>query len=285
MKEKSDTRGKILTSAITNEEFTISANLLQGAFDNSLVANIISNADNDSVIRANRAACKLLGYSRKKLLMMKRADIFNVSESSYKQMLKQKKEKGGARADLFIMRKNGLLWPCEITSVLFKDKDGVSYSITSFVDRRERMSVQRKIDVENKRATQSESDDLFSENNDWIISITKSSYDVIWDWDILTDVVDFGKNYEKVFGNKLIGDKISFAKWANLVIPKERRDMKRRLSKIFKSRRNVWNDTFQFIGSDGSVSRVICRANIIRDDQAKAIRAVTRSRLRQPLPK
>jgi PAS domain S-box-containing protein len=274
MKNKSDTFGQNSTAAITNEELTISTSLLQRAFDNSLVANIISTADNDRVIRANRAACKLLGYSRKHLLMMKRADIFEVSESSYRQMLQQRKEKGGARADLFIMRKNGLLWPCEITSVLFKDKDGINYSITSFVDRRERMSAQRKLDVENKRATQSLSDDLLSENNDWIISIAKSSYDVIWDWDILTDLVSFGKNYEKVFGHKLTSDKISFTKWITLVIPKERRGMKVRLNKIFKSRKHVWNDTFKFVGPDGSISQVISRANIIRDDQAKAIRMI-----------
>jgi PAS domain S-box-containing protein len=274
MKNKSDTSGQNLSAVITNEELTISASLLQRAFDNSLVANIISIADNDRVIRANRAACKLLGYSRKHLLTMKRADIFKVSESSYKQMLRQRKEKGGARADLFIMRRNGLLWPCEITSVLFKDKDGINYSITSFVDRRERMSAQRKLDLENKRATQLLSDDLLSENNDWIISITKSSYDVIWDWDILTDLISFGKNYENLFGNKLTGDKISFAKWVTLVIPTERRDMKIRLAKILRSRKNVWNDTFQFVCPDGSISQAISRANIIRDVQAKAIRMI-----------
>jgi PAS domain S-box-containing protein len=262
------------TTAIRTKEFTISANLLQRAFDNSLVASIISIVDNDRIIRANRAACKLLGYSKKQLLLMKRADIFKVSESSYKKMLKQRKEKGGARADLFIMRKNGLLWPCEITSVLFKDKDHVSYSISNFVDRRERMLVQRKLDVENKRATESLSDDLLSENYDWIMSIAKSSYDVIWDWDIPTDLVSFGKNYEKIFGYKLNGDTISFAKWANLVVPKERGDMKRRLNKIFKSRKHVWSDTFHFVCPDGSISQVISRANIIRDDQAKAIRMI-----------
>ena len=274
MKKKSDTFIQKSTAGTTNGELTITASLLQMAFDNSLVANIISTVVNDKVIRANRAACKLLGYSKKHLLTMKREDIFKVSESSYKQMLQQRKEKGGARADLFIMRRNGLLWPCEITSVLFKDKDGVSYSITSFVDRRERMSAQRKLDLENKRATQLLSDDLLSENNDWIKSITKSSYDVIWDWDILTDLISFGKNYENVFGSKLTGDKISFAKWITLVIGKERRDMKIRLNKIFRSRKNVWNDTFQFACPDGTVSQVISRANIIRDDQAKAIRMI-----------
>jgi PAS domain S-box-containing protein len=257
-----------------NPARTIPANLLQRAFDNSLVANIISIAESDQVIGANQAACKLLGYPKKQLLLMKRGDIFEVSESSYKKMLEQRKIKGGARADLLIMRKNGLLWPCEITSVLFKDKDNVSYSITSFVDRRERMSAQRKIDVVNRLATQSESEDLQSENNDWMVSIAKSSYDVIWDWDILTDLVSFGKNYEKVFGYKLTDNTIRFAKWSNLIIKKERREMKRRLNDIFKSRKNVWNDTFQFLCPDGSIGQVISRANIIRDDQAKATRMI-----------
>jgi PAS domain S-box-containing protein len=259
---------------IKKPESTISANLLQRAFDNSLLANIISITDNDMIIRANRAACKLLGYSKRQLLMKKREDIFKVSESSYKKMIRQRNAKGSARADLFIMRKNGQLWPCEITSVLFKDVDGISYSISSFVDRRERMSAQRKIDVANKRAAQSESDDLLSDNNDWILSIVKSSYDVIWDWDIPTDLVSFGKNYEKVFGYKLPGNKISFTKWADLVIPKERQDMKRRLNKIFKSHKSVWNDTYQFPCPDGSVGQVISRANIIRNDQGKAIRMI-----------
>jgi len=257
-----------------NEEFTISANLLQRAFDNSLVANIISIVENDRIIGANRAACKLLGYSKKQLLVMKRADIFKVSESIYKKMLKQRNEKGRARADLFIMRKNGKLWPCEITSVVFKDNNGANYSISSFVDRRERMSAQRKIDAENKRVTQSESDDLLSENSDWMLSIAKSSYDVIWDWDILTDLVSFGKNYEKVFGHKLPGKTISYANWVNLALPEERREMKRRLKKILKSNKNVWNDTFQFPGPDGSVSQLISRASIIRNDQAKPVRMV-----------
>lgn len=274
MKKKPNTYADNLTEAIKTEEFTISANLLQRAFDNSLVAIIISVVNNDRIIRANRSACKLLGYPKKKLVMMKRSDIFKVSENSYKKMLEQRKEKGGARADLFIMRKNGQLWPCEITSVLFKDTDGVNYSISSFVDRRERMSAQRKIDAENKRETRSETDDLLSENNDWIMSIAKSSYDVIWDWDILTDLVSFGKNYEKVFGYKLAGNKTSYAKWANLIVPEERRDMKRRLKKVLKSHKSVWNDTYQFLCPDGSVSQVISRANIIRDDQAKAIRMI-----------
>ena len=50
--------------------------------------------------------------------------------------------------------------------------------------------------------------------------------------------------------------------------------MKRRLNKILKSHKNVWNDTFQFPGPDGSISQLISRANIIRNDQEKPIRMI-----------
>src|ERR1700722_17909203 len=129
--------------------------ILQQAFENSLQANIISIVSSGRIIRANRAACRLLGYSKKELLTRNRKEIFRITEKSYKLMIVERTREGSAKADLSIVRKDGKLWPCEITSVVFKDTDGVKNSITSIVDRRERLSVQKKIDVE---------------TNDWIKS-------------------------------------------------------------------------------------------------------------------
>ena len=53
MKKKPDSGGQKSIAAITDRELTVPADLLQRAFDNSLVANIISIVDNDRVIRAN----------------------------------------------------------------------------------------------------------------------------------------------------------------------------------------------------------------------------------------
>ena len=39
--------------------------IFQQAFEHSLQANIISIVGNSRIIRANRAACRLLGYSKK----------------------------------------------------------------------------------------------------------------------------------------------------------------------------------------------------------------------------
>jgi PAS domain S-box-containing protein len=256
-------------------------NLLQKAFENSLQANIISLVADGRIIRANRAACKLLGYSKKELLTRKRKDIFRISDENYTRMLLQRAAEGRAKADLLLIRKGGKEWPCEITSVIFKDTEGIRNAITSIVDRRERLSTQKKIDAENERSVasniaiaQSKSDASQAENNDWIRSIGKTTYDVTWDWDIVTNLITFGRSYEKVFGYKLPAAKVSYEEWMDFFQPEERDIMKKKIDKIFESEKRKWEDNFQFICLDGTLAHVIIRSNIIRDSDGKAIRMI-----------
>ena len=255
--------------------------VLQQAFENSLQANIISIAKDGRIIRANRAACKLLGYSKNELLGRKRKDIFSISEEGYIAMLKQRKKEGSAKADISIIRKNGKLWPCEVTSVIFKDANGISNSITSMVDRRARLSNQKKIDVKHEKEVagniviaQSKSDTSLAESNAWIRSISNTAYDVTWDWDITNNLVSFGKSYEKVFGYKLPKAKMSFEEWIGF-FPREEGDaIKDKVHKVFGYEKKSWSDKYQFTRPDGSLCSVIIRANIVRDPEGKAIRMI-----------
>jgi PAS domain S-box-containing protein len=255
--------------------------ILQQAFENSLQANIISIVSSGRIIRANKAACRLLGYSKKELLTRSRKDIFEKNEESYKKMLLDRTREGCARADLSIKRKDGKLWPCEITSVVFKDAEGIENSITSIVDRRGRLSVQKKIDVENERSVanniviaQSKSDSSQAENNDWIRSIGKTTYDVTWDWDVVTNQISFGRNYEKVFGHKLQATKVSYEKWMEFFQPEERAVMTKKIKKAFDSDKKTWEDSVDFICPDGTLAHIIIRSNILRNSSGKAIRLI-----------
>jgi len=255
--------------------------IFQKAFENSLQPNIISIVEDGRIIRANKAACKLLGYTKKELLNRKRNEIFQISEESYKTMLLIRTAEGSAKADLSIIRKDGKLWPCEITSVVFKDAGGTDNSITSIVDRRERLSAQKKIDVENNRSVANDivvallkSDSSLAESKSWIKSIAQTTYDVTWDWDIATNLISFGKCYEKVFGYKLPKPKVSYEEWLGFFLPEESAIMQKKIEKIFESDKKNWDDNFQFICPDGSQSHVIIRSNIVRDDDGKAIRLI-----------
>jgi PAS domain S-box-containing protein len=261
------------------EKLPLSDDLHQQAFNNSLRANIIFTVSDGQIISANRAACKLLGYSKKELLTRHRKDIFTITEGSYKKMIKKGNLDESVKADLSLIKKTGTLVPCEITSVVFKNKNGVNNSILSIVDLRERLLKQKTIDAENEKVVadniviaQTKSDSRQTEKSDWITSIVKTSYDVIWDWDILNDQISFGNNYEKVFGYKLPKHKISFKEWIGGFQPEEGDIVEKKINKIFESKIKRWEDTYQFTGPDGSMNQVISRSNIIRDNNGKAVR-------------
>ena len=256
-------------------------NLHQKAFNNSLLANIIFIVNDGRIIRVNRAACKLLRYSKKELLTKNRKDIFRVSEDSFKKMMKQRKEEGSAKADLSMIKKSGKFFPCEITSVIFKDDNGISNSILSIVDLTERIIKQDKIDIEKEKKVasdiviaQSKSDTRHEGNKEWKRSVSRTSYDVIWDWDVIADEISFGNTYEKVFGYKLPAKKISFKEWTNFFRPEEREILRNKINTVLETENKSWEDNFQFACPDGSISQVISRANIIRDDSGKIIRII-----------
>ena len=123
--------------------------------------------------------------------------------------------------------------------------------------------LQKKIDVENER-----------DNNYWIKSIGSTTYDVTWDWDIVTNLISFGKSYEKVFGYKLATAKVSFRKWMDFFEPEERKLLKGKIKKVLVSDKKSWLDSFQFGCPDGTLAHIIIRSNILRDDAGKAIRMI-----------
>jgi len=117
------------------------------AFDNSLQANIITTASDGKIIKANMAACKLLGYSKKELLTKSRTDIFNIAESSYIKMLKKRTAEGYVNTETTVIKKNGKKLQCQITSVVFAGDNGLEKAITTIVDMRQMVLKQKKIDT------------------------------------------------------------------------------------------------------------------------------------------
>jgi PAS domain S-box-containing protein len=122
------------------------------AFDNSLHANIISTVRNGKIVMINLAACKLLGYSKKEILTKTRATIFNINESSFKKMLKQRTAEGRSTALVTVIRKNGKLLSTEITSAVFMDEHGIQMAITTITDLSQGILRQKAIDIIKEKA-------------------------------------------------------------------------------------------------------------------------------------
>lgn len=321
--------------------------LLHLAFENSLQANIITTVKDGKVIISNKAASKLLGYTSAEMLTKTRADIFEVNESSFKKMLRQRTALNGSKAMVTAIKKNGRRFICEINSAVFKDLDGIKKAIWTIADqtghirkqhqldtKKEQLvadnilqvqAVQKKTDARRKKtvadnialaASQQKIIDAAKEklvsenivlakikqkkidqrnaktvadniqlaleksearlaaNDEWIKYIAKTSYDVMWDWNVSTGEIYVGDSIEEVFGYRLPLNMTSFTDLANCFLPAEKELVEKRLSRTLVSRKKSWSDSFLFKRSDGSVASTTSRASIVRDAKGKAIRLI-----------
>jgi len=117
------------------------------AFDYSVQANLISLVGNGKILLANSAACELLGYSMSELLDKDRTDIFDITESSFELMMKQRSAEGKSTAEATAFKKNMQPFPCIITSAVFVDEDGHEKSITTITDQSQHILRQTNIDA------------------------------------------------------------------------------------------------------------------------------------------
>jgi PAS domain S-box-containing protein len=128
----------------------------QLAFDNSLLANIISVVADGKIIAVNHAAAKLLGYSKKTLLGMHMEDIFASFENGFKLMQKQRSRSGHAIENVTAITKDGKQLPCQVTSVEFTGDNHIKKAISTLVDRSEGIRKQKSLDFKREKKADAE---------------------------------------------------------------------------------------------------------------------------------
>jgi len=296
------------------------------AFDHSLQANIISVAATGKIIIVNKAACLLLGYSEKELLTKSSAAILDINEPAFIKMLQQRKNGEQQSAALVtVIKKNGRPVPCEITSAVFTDENGVENEITTISDRSKNILKQKNIDSKKEKITagnivlaqskqenidvekekivagnivlarskqknidlkkekivagniilaQAKADAIQAENNTWKKYIGKTSYDVMWDWDIATGQIYVSDSIAEVFGYKVPDNTVNFTDFQRSLVPEEKEAVEKKLLKTLTSGTQNWNDSYRFKRQDGSVAYTTTRASIIRNEAGKAIRLI-----------
>ena len=250
------------------------------AFDNSLHANIISTVRSGKIITANIAASNLLGYTKEELLAKSREAIFDKNESSFKKMLTQRTAEGQSTAFVTAVKKDGQVLPCEITSAVFID-GGIEKAITTIIDLSESLRKQKSINTKKKKivadniiAAQAKSDVRLAENNEWIKCIAKTSYDVMWDWNLDSGEIYVGDSIAEVFGYRVRNNTVNFNDIAICLGVEEKEEVERKLQEVLASDSKSWKDSFTFKRNDGSVAFTTSRASIVRDENSKAVRMI-----------
>ena len=113
-------------------------------FENSMDAILLTSPDG-KIQSANQAACSMFGYSEDELIKLGRLGVVDTSDPQLSVLLAERKLKGKAQGEITLKRKDGTLFPAEISSAVFKNPEGFERTSMIIRDITIRKNSQKKV--------------------------------------------------------------------------------------------------------------------------------------------
>ena len=110
-------------------------------FTNSMDG-VLQTEPGGAILSANPAACDMLGMSEAELKREARFNLLDTTDPRLASLLDERTRKGRARGELRMTRPNGELFEVEVTSALYKDKEGRTLASVVFRDISERKAAE-----------------------------------------------------------------------------------------------------------------------------------------------
>lgn len=117
--------------------------------------------------------------------------------------------------------------------------------------------------------------ELLKINNRFYTAI-KATSDIVWDWDLKTNLVEWASNFTSYMGYYLPADfKLPLDFCYSNFHPDDRQRVLDSLQKAIEDpEQTKWTNEFRYRKADGSYAEVMDRAYILRDEQQKAYRLI-----------
>ena len=131
-----------------------------------------------------------------------------------------------------------------------------------------------KIVAENNAIALEKSNTRLAINNEWIKTIAKTSYDVMWDWDLGSQTIYIGDSVKEVFGYQLKKNTMTVAAFYKCLLNVERERVMQDLKRVVSSGSKKWKDSFHVKRRDGTIASTICRASIVYNDAGEVTRMI-----------
>jgi PAS domain S-box-containing protein len=112
-------------------------------FENSLEA-ILLTAQDGSVYSANQVACEMLGKSESEIISGGRNGVVNLDDPRLPVALTERYKTGKFKGELTYKKKDGTIFPVELSSRIFHDRFGNEKTCISFRDISERKRVEEE---------------------------------------------------------------------------------------------------------------------------------------------
>jgi len=105
-------------------------------------------------------------------------------------------------------------------------------------------------------------------------AVTRATSDVVWDWDLTTDLLYWNENFTKHFGYGKEECEKDISSWYSRIHPEDSDRVVSDIKKTVKSGGQYWSDEYRFRKSDGSYAYVLDRGYVIHDEKGSPVRMV-----------
>ncbi len=116
--------------------------------------------------------------------------------------------------------------------------------------------------------------DTAIEMNERFSIVSKATHDVVWDWNLVTNVIWWNENFYTLFGYDKDETSHTIESWEKGI---DENDKKRVIKKIRESIINgemFWTDEYKYHGENGEVFYILDRGSIIRNMEGVPIRMI-----------
>ena len=152
-------------------------------FENSMDGILLTIPDGQ-VLKANPAACRIFGRSEAEICRVGRAGVVDASDPRLSKAIEERARTGKFSGELTFLRKDGTMFPGEISSAIFKDSEGklkTSMIIRDITDRKQAESGLRESERRLREAQE----------------MAHLGY---WYWDVKSGKVEWSEEVYKIFG-------------------------------------------------------------------------------------
>jgi PAS domain S-box-containing protein len=104
--------------------------------------------------------------------------------------------------------------------------------------------------------------------------VARATFDAIWDWDIVRDLVEWNEGIQSLFGYEpdAVGQDVAW--WIENVHPEDRTRVFREVHAVIENGASLWSGEYRFRCYDGNYVIVTDRGYVVHDETGKAIRMV-----------
>jgi PAS domain S-box-containing protein len=104
--------------------------------------------------------------------------------------------------------------------------------------------------------------------------VTMATSDVVWDWDLINNVLYWGENFYTHFGHPRVSPSISLQQWTEFLHPDDRDRVNNSLHNMIVNLQHVWKEEYRFKMADGDYLYIQDNGVVLRDDSGNAYRII-----------